>query len=132
MKPAGSRITGKQPNSQPNSVRGSLDSGDGAGVAAVPFFSVGADGHPGVVFVVAVEPIETGLGRAIVARQPGLQLATSSLHYSRRNFSGILEAILFHPAIKRIFSIFTLRVFFAVIVLVSASQRVSTQSGGLS
>ncbi len=55
----------------------------------------------------------------------------ASLHFSRRNFSGILEAILFHPAIKR--SFFNVRplVFFAVIVFVFASKRVSTDLSGL-
>ena len=55
----------------------------------------------------------------------------SNLHFSRRNFSGILEAILFHPAIKRIFSNVRPLVFFAVIVLVFASKRVSTELSGL-
>jgi len=54
-----------------------------------------------------------------------------SLHFSRRNFSGILEAILFHPAIKRIFFNVRHLVFFAVIVPVFASKRVSTGLSGL-
>ena len=63
--------------------------------------------------------------------EAGSHVHVASLHFSRRNFSGILEAILFHPAIKRIFFNVRPLVFFAVIVLVFASKRVSTDLSGL-
>ena len=48
----------------------------------------------------------------------------TSLHFSRRNFSGILEAILFHPAIKRTFSMFALWSF----LLSSSSYSLAKES----
>ncbi len=62
---------------------------------------------------------------------PGVQSTRARPRLYRRNFSGILEAILFHPAIKRIFCQCSPLVFFAVIVLVFASKRVSTDLSGL-
>ena len=62
------------------------------------------------------------LDRVVRTRCWGLAL---SLHFSRRNFSGILEAILFHPAIKRIFlSMFALWSF----LLSSSSYSLAKES----